>query len=303
MRPVTRFAAVVFYACCAAAWLLLAIADFRFLSAQDRVRVAVPAARAPIMAADNVRFAVPVAANQPIVAQIRGQIEPMLKVELSFVNRAANLNDDQRRVLVAASLKWFDEFVAEFAKSQDPNERLMWLQGMRGVMIGNAGLGPGPRESVQRGVAGVAASTLPKEKVALYESECTRRMQFYREVAVANLVVCADEQLRLSRNQRLDITDSLLENWEKGAVPQLEVFMLGTNGLPPSTEMWIRPELSVAQRRLLNGMEKIQPQIFLGQADFGAPGEVIDDVELPAQPEADNPAPIIDAANVDIFQP
>jgi hypothetical protein len=285
MRLATRFAAVRFNACWAAACLLLGVATDQFVSAQDRIRLAVPAGRGRIVAVDNVLLADPIPANQnPLGAQIRRQLEPMLKVELSFVNRAANLNLEERHALIAASLKWFEQFVADFVKRQDPNERQMWLQGMRGVMIGGDRPASDPRELIQRGVAEVVANTLSKEKVAAYERESSRRMQFYREVAVANLVDCVDEHLRLSSQQRQDITNSLLESWEKGAVPQLEVFMLGRNGVPASTEMWIRPELSEPQRRLLNRMSKLRSQeIFFGQVDLGAPDEVIDDIDLNAQ--------------------
>jgi hypothetical protein len=267
----------------AAACLLLCAADIQFVSAQDRIQLAVPGGRGPFVEVDAVLLADAIPVEQdPLAAQIRRQLEPMLKVELSFVSRAVQLNDDERRALVAASLKWFDQFIADFAKRREPNERLMWMQGMRGVMIGGNQPASDPRDMIQRGVAEVVADTLPKESVAAYEGECARRKQFYREVAVANLVERVDEQLRLSSHQRLDITEALLDGWEKGAVPQLEIFILGADGLPASAERWIRPELSESQRRLLSRRNTLNSQeIFFGQVD-GAPDEVIDDIDLNA---------------------
>jgi hypothetical protein len=281
MRPATRYACVAFVSHWAAAWLLLSATNIQYVNGQDGLPLAIPAD--DILAVDVARLADAIAVDQnPLAAQIRRQLEPMLKVELSFVNRAAQLNDDQRRALVVASLKWFDQFVADFVKQRDPNERLMWMQGMRGVMIGGNQPASDPREMIQRGVAEVVANTLPKERVAAYEGECARRKQFYREVAVANLVERVDEQLRLSSHQRLDVTEALLDGWEKGAVSQLEIFILGADGLPASAEKWIRPELSESQRRLLSRRNTLNSQeIFFGQVD-GAPDEVIDDIDLNA---------------------
>jgi hypothetical protein len=269
--------------CLAALSLLLWTAEVRPINGQDRIRRAVPMQRVRVR--DNVLLAAPAAMNpQPMVDQIRRQLEPMLKVELSFVNRAAKLNDDERQALVAASLKWFDTFAADFVNKQDPNEQQMWLQGMRGIRIGGDRSTADPRESIERGVAQVVASTLSKEKVTTYESECAARMKFYREVAVANVVECADEQLNLSSLQRLEITKSLLENWEKDLEPQLEFFVVKADALPDAAEMWIRPALSDSQRRMLNRMNKLRTQeIFFGQIGGGPDNEVIDDIDLNVQ--------------------
>ncbi len=157
--------------CLAALCLLLGAADLQPINGQDRFRRAAPMQRVRVR--DNVLLAAPAAMNpQPMVDQIRRQLEPMLKVELSFVNRAAKLNDDERQALVAASLKWFDTFAADFVKKQDPNEQQMWLQGMRGIRIGGERSTADPRGSIENGVAQVVTTTLSKEKVAAYEIEC-----------------------------------------------------------------------------------------------------------------------------------
>ena len=269
--------------CLAALWLLLGTADLQPINGQDRFRRAVPMQRVRVR--DNVLLAAPAALNpQPVVEQIRRQLEPMLKVELSFVSRAANLTDDERQALVAASLKWFDTFAADFVKKQDPNEQQMWLQGMRGIRIGGDRSTVDPRESIERGVAQVVATTLSKEKVSAYESECAARMNFYREVAVANVVECVDDKLNLTSQQRLNITESLLENWEKDLDPELELFVVKADALPNDAEMWIRPALSDSQRRMLSRMNKIRTQeIFFGQIGGGPENEVIDDIDLNVQ--------------------
>ena len=173
-------------ACAVAAWLLLVTADCRPTNGQDRAQQVVQANRA--RAIRNVLLA-PVGENrQPLVDQLRRHLEPNLKVELSFINRAAELNDDERRALVSASVKWFNDFIVDFVKNEDPNEQQLLIHRMQGVVVGGVRNATDPRESVQQGLAKVAAATLPKEKVDQYESECAKRAKFYREVTVVNLV-------------------------------------------------------------------------------------------------------------------
>jgi hypothetical protein len=259
--------------------LWLAIADSRLSVGQDRVQPAGRVNRA--QAVFNV-FPAAVAEVQPPVAdQIRRHLEPLLKVELSFASRAADLNDPQRRALVAAARKWFDEFVVDFAKGQDRNEQQLWLQGMQHVIVGRRrGSSIDPRESIESGVAKLVADTLPKEKVAAYEHERATRAEFYRDVAIANVVACVDEKLLLSPEQRLDVTDELAENWDSDLVPGVEVFTVYPETIPDAIDLWVRPELTASQRTLLNRMNKLPNQGFIGGMAVGGEGEVIDDIDL-----------------------
>jgi hypothetical protein len=271
-----------------AAWLLLHAACCRSAVGQERLQPAAQAFRG--QAVRNVLLA-PVAARQPIADQIRRHLEPILKVELSFANRAADLNDDERRALVAASVQWFDEFVVDLVKNQDPNKQRLLIHRMQGAVIGGDGDVVDPRESIQPGVAKVVAATLTKEKVAEYERECAKRAKFYREAAVANLVESVDETLNLSTEQRLKITDVLIENWNKDVGPEVEFYMLSNGQLPNLAEMWIRPELNESQRKMLDNIKRNPSQeVFFGVMELGAAGEVIEDIDLDveAPPAADD---------------
>src|SRR5262249_5596730 len=72
---------------------------------------------------------------------IRRQLEPMLKVELSFAIRAAQLNADDRNTLITSCKKWFDDFLPDYIKSMDPNQKNMLMQGAQIVVFGNAPAG------------------------------------------------------------------------------------------------------------------------------------------------------------------
>ena len=77
------------------------------------------------------------AAQKAIQQQMRKFLEPMLKTELSFAARVTDLNQDERRKLAADGKAWFDKFLVDFLKKQDPNQQQMLLQGMQGVWFGN----------------------------------------------------------------------------------------------------------------------------------------------------------------------
>src|SRR6185312_4196035 len=85
-----------------------------------------------------VRRPVPNAAAQnAIQQQMRKMLEPMLKVELSFAARVTDLNKEERKKLAADGKVWFEKFLVDFLKNQDPNQQQMLLQGMQGVWFGN----------------------------------------------------------------------------------------------------------------------------------------------------------------------
>jgi hypothetical protein len=248
-------------------------------------------ARARNVAPAPVQIVVPGFANQnpnALEPQIRARLEPMLRTELSFANRAAGLNDDERRALIAASKKWLDAFVVDFAKHQDPNQRQMWLQGMR--VIGGPQVGDDPRESVQHGVAEVVAATLPAEKVVAYENECGKRSAFYRQVIVDNLVALIDTKVILSPEQRQKITTSLNDHWDPSWAPQLELFAMNNDTWPNVPDQWVLPELTPSQRSVLSQLNRMSNRMIINGGAFGLEVGEIDDISLDDVPPQANTA-------------
>lgn len=227
------------------------------------------------------------AAQNALRQQIRKMLEPMLKVELSFVNRVAKPSDAERRALVAAAVKWLDQFTDEFAKKQDRNEQQMWLQGVQRVVVGGPRNTEDPRETIERGVAKLVAETLPAEKAAVYEKQAAQRAEFERDAAVANLVEQLDEKLILAPEQRQRITSSLTEHWDQKWAPQIESFALGRNYFLPVPKQWVRPELTAAQRTVFDRLNNSSRRVIFGGLPFGGLGkEFIDDIDLTEQPPA-----------------
>ncbi|HVT28969.1 MAG TPA: hypothetical protein VHE81_13220 [Lacipirellulaceae bacterium] len=235
-------------------------------------------------------------AQNALEQQMRRMLEPVLRSELSFACRAAGVSDNERRSLIVAGKKWFDTFVVEFINKQDPNQRQMLLQGMQGVWFGPRQRGvENPRDALTAGVAKLVAATLPKEKVAAYDAECRKREEFERQVSAENIVERLDEKVKLSPAQRKKIDRALNEHWDKDQAPQLEAFVISTSIWPGVPNEWVLPELSSAQRTVLQRINTTTAsQVFFGGGVFGGMmgvNDVIDDIDLDADQPADNAKP------------
>jgi hypothetical protein len=247
-----------------------------------------------------VRRPVPDAAAQnAIQQQLRKLLEPMLKTELSFAARATDLKVRERQKLAADGKAWFETFLVDFVKKQDPNQQQMLLQAMQGVWFGNQQRVDDPRDAVRAGIKDLVKRTLPKEKFAAYEDEFRKRDEFVRQVSVDNLVERIDEKVKLSPDQWKKLTKSLNDHWDKSRDPQLESFALNQSMWPGAPDQWVLPELTAAQQGVLKRVNAMSGRIFFnggvfGQM-FGGNVEVIDDMDVDVSVEAAEPD--VDAAN------
>jgi hypothetical protein len=223
--------------------------------------------------------------------RLRMSLEPILKVELSFAIRAAKPTDDQRRALIAAAAIWLDQFADEFAQKKNQNEQQMWLQGLQQIVIGGPPEGGNPRTEIESGVAKLVEKTLPEEKAAAYKKEAKEREAFRREATVDQLVEQLDEKLILSAEQRAKIASSLSAHWDSKWAPELESFQFGGSYFMPVPGQWVQPELTPAQRIVFDRLNSSSRQIIFGAMALGRNGGLIDDVDLPAEPVAAEPAP------------
>jgi hypothetical protein len=104
----------------------------------------------------------PAVNQKQIEQQMRKFLEPMLKAEISFASRAADLEAPERQKLITIAKQWFEKYLKDFINKQDPNQQQMLLQGIQGVWFGGGQQKPqDPRDWIREGVAKIAASTLP----------------------------------------------------------------------------------------------------------------------------------------------
>jgi hypothetical protein len=239
----------------------------------------------------------------PMAQQFRAQFEPMLKVELSFVNRVSKLSDEERKNLITKGNAWLKKFIADYAKQGgQPQAMGVWMaNGRRQVND--------PRESIQAGVAKLVKAELPKEKAKKYAEEGKKRAEFNKRAFVDNLVMRIDNELILSPEQRDKIAKSLTEQWDKNWQSQLDMFVHGMDMWPAVPDQWIRPHLSPVQQIAWGRLNKQQGHAFFG--GFAHQGQVIDDIDLKegqaadkAENEAaagDQPAPAVFAVPIGAF--
>jgi hypothetical protein len=261
-------------------------AEVRLLAMRQRVAAARRGA--------VVRRPVPDAAAQnAIQQQLRKLLEPMLKTELSFAARATDLNVSERRKLAADGKAWFETFLIDFVKKQDPNQQQMLLQAMQGVWFGNQQRVDDPRDAVRAGIKDLVKRALPKEKFAAYEDEFRKREEFARQVSVDNLVERIDEKVKLSPDQWKKLTTSLNDHWDKSRDPQLESFALNQSMWPGAPDQWVLPELTPAQQGVLKRVNAMSGRMFFNGGAFGqmlgGNVEVIDDMDADASVEVDQP--------------
>lgn len=223
--------------------------------------------------------------KQALEQQMRKVLEPMLKAELSFATRAASLQAPERQKLISSSKEWFEKFLVDFIKNQDPNQQQMLLQGVQGVWFGGQQQKPkDPRDLIREGIAKIAAQKFPKEKAAAYVDECRKREEFARQVSVDNLVERIDEKVKLSPDQWKKIATSLHKHWDKNRDPQLEAFAMQSSMWPGAPDQWVLPELTPAQQAVLKKVNSRMGHVWfgggmLGQM-FGVNGAIIDDVDV-----------------------
>jgi hypothetical protein len=238
-------------------------------------------------------------AQQAMQKQLRRVFEPMLKVELSFAKRVSKPTDEERRELIAAAVKWLDEFIVDFVKNQDQNEQQMLIQGMQRVVIGGPKNSADPRDLIQKGVARLVAEKLPAEKAAAYLVEVGKRDEFYRETIVSNLMVQLDDKILLASEQRESISKAMLTQWDDKWPPSLEAFQYASHyGLSMPRDA-IRPELTPAQQEVFDQIQATTQQVIFGGMGMDGNEQVIGDVDLKERPDAVQPIvarPVADKA-------
>jgi hypothetical protein len=231
------------------------------------------------------------AAQNAMQQQMRRFLEPILKTELSFAIRAADLNDAERVKLITDGKTWIDGFLGEYLKKLDPNQQQMMLQGLQGVWFGNQQQRTeSPREAVQAGIAKLVENTLPINKVTAYHEECKLRAEFARRTAIDNTVERVDDRVRLSPAQWKKITKALDDHWDKNRQPQLESFALNYQMmLAAAPDQWVLPELTPAQQDVDRRVNRYTRQKYIGGGIFGqmlgGDNSIVDDIDL------DNPKP------------
>ena len=222
--------------------------------------------------------------------QFRQQFEPLLQAELSFAQRVAHPTDEERRALIAATVKWFDEHLDEFA-NQRPVQLVMRRETTTMYFKSSKRLPPTTRgKRFSRAWPRLSPPRCPRKRQPS-TSVNAASAEFERDVLIANLVDRLDEKLILSAEPRRKITDALTQHWSNDWLLQLENFTVSADIWPQIPDKWVRPELNTAQKAVLNRLSRSTQGVRVGGLGIGGNNIVIDDVDLDEGRPAAQPGP------------
>jgi hypothetical protein len=217
--------------------------------------------------------------EDPRVAMLRSQLEPMLKAELSFAKRVCKWSDAERVQAIRTGKAWLDEFARDNAK----NDQMM-NQGMA-VFMGNAPRGNDgdlPQPEAELAIALEEVMTADQRKA--YEAERAKRDAFRTAALVDNITIMVDDRLELSPQQRTKIRAALRESWDEQYAPPFEMFVQMSEYVPVFSEEKMLPLLTPEQQTAWAGVQKIWARGgVLGRhlgGMFGGNFQPIDDINL-----------------------
>ncbi len=215
----------------------------------------------------------------PAEQQFYDQYKPMLKTELAFASRACNLDKDQRKTLSEEGEKAVKQMCRDAARGR---------QGMAGgfLIVNGRAVRQSlvPRSVLQRQIATAVKAKLPADVADTYAQEQAKRAEFEKQTMIENTVSMIDAKVRLSGEQRDQITDSLNKTWKENDLPQPETFMFGNDFLPPVADRCVVPFLRDAQKAVWQNRNMLNTGriiingggglILQGQNGFFAPGNL-----------------------------
>lgn len=140
-----------------------------------------------------------------------------------------------------------------------------------------------PRKAVAEKLTVLAKEKLTPEQATRFEAESRKRSEANKRTAIANLVSIMDEELMLSADQRIKITESLTTNWDDTWCSSLMVLIYGHSYFPKLPDKFIVPTLNPTQKKAWEKWAKNESQFF-GNSNILGNFMVDDDLEIPAAP-------------------
>jgi len=203
--------------------------------------------------------------------QLLPQFTPLMTAELSFINRACDLNLEQRKKIKAASDTCLKVAVRKYSMAQ------------RGIMNGRVGRGQptvlDPNELLHQTLAKVLQETLRPEQQTAYDAELVERKAYCKRVALENVVAIIDEHLVLTIDQRRQLTESLDKNWQPSWVQSLEMLLNNNRYLPSIPDQFVVSTLNETQKQVWRSTQKQNYMVF-GRVHLRQQAGALDDFPL-----------------------
>lgn len=194
------------------------------------------------------------AANlENLIQQFMYQGRPAVRAELIFVRKICRLDQEPFRRIdrdAAAALK---SVATKLAEAQQ--------QGRMPGQIRKA-TAQTPRtvdgfSILHEELAAVMKNDLTAEQFAHYQAESEKRNANRRQAAIRYLLSTIDQELYLSDEQRVKLTESLSSHWDDSWTMTLEYLLYGNQFHPLGVDPLVTPYLNAAQTKVWQGSQKI----------------------------------------------
>lgn len=178
-------------------------------------------------------------------------LQSVLKVELSFLNRVADLTDKQLAQAIAIGKSQVEDEVRRFSQNAGRQDRLV-IRMAQGVERRSANL----RDTLESALHLRFQELLQEDQQRKYASELEMRAKYEKQAVVDYLVSAFDSRLHLNAEQRTEITERLLQV-PGGSLPEIQMVTQYGQYLPKMDDQKILPSLNEDQRKILSGIQRV----------------------------------------------
>jgi hypothetical protein len=123
-----------------------------------------------------------------------------------------------------------------------------------------------PRGLIQKGLEQSLPGLLQKEQWDRYQAELVRRTDNRKRALVLLLVAKMDRVLLLNTEQREQLSEALLRNWQDSWLQSLRLWQSNEQYFPEIADRHLLPILNIRQQEIWRGQQKYG-NVFFG--DFG----------------------------------
>ncbi len=220
------------------------------------------------------------AANfERLAQQVVQQGLPAVRAELIFVRHLCHLSREDFRTLQRESEAALRDVATRYIQASQPDRPVS------GVLLQMNGRSSRSRDldvaaSLQATLINLMKRNLTGDQFATYRRELDLRAARAKESALKYLVEAIDLELYLADDQREKITEGLAKHWNDSWTASLEYFLYGSQVYPIGIDHYVSPILNNTQRKVWQGLQKLQAGGGFGLAWRGVVNDGGLDIEL-----------------------
>ncbi|WP_164100677.1 hypothetical protein [Candidatus Laterigemmans baculatus] len=194
---------------------------------------------------------------------IRGDVRPLLAVELGLIRRVCQPTPAQKKQIAAAADECLDalNMIAVLNQGEQGGGSEIVAVTRNGVQLTEL-----PLTRIEREMAKALRPILSPEQHAAYVDETIKRAESRRQSVVSVAVLLIDQQLILTDEQRERITARLLDEWQEAAAVPIEMYISNPQHFPDLPGSVMRSELDPEQMVVWVSLKKTRFPFYVGRA-------------------------------------